>query len=146
MTTPDSITSPTPAPDDTEHAPAADDSVMFKRRGAFFNLVVAPTVTIMAALGILAVAVHVVRTQGEHIDWVANAPTVETALNDTYVEDIQVVRERRTNVRPEVLIETVAIDGTVRTDCTVPNDTRPTIVCDNPVDLTVDPSTQGSIR
>lgn len=67
-------------------------------------------------------------------NWDARADTVAAALNDRYVEDIQVHREtghsggRGSSRRIEVIV----VDGRIRDDCAVKDDRHPVLVCDGP--------------
>lgn len=94
-------------------------------------LLVAATV-----VGGIVLNVHLYKHADAQYDWAANAGVVQQALNDKYVEDIQVIRQEVSTGRGHTWVQTFGIDGDVRTDCEVPDDTNPVIVCDVPVTLT----------
>lgn len=100
------------------------------------NPFVAVLVMGATVIAMIVLNVQVYKHADRQYDWAANAGTVQQVLNDKYVEDIQVIREKVAAGRSSTWKETFGIDGVVRTDCTVPDDTDPTIVCDGPLTLT----------
>lgn len=78
-------------------------------------------------------------------DWVAEAPQVEQALNDFYVDDISYDRELLSRGRGLHVTEIAAVNGEVRTDCiavvwkTGDTITAAGLTCEEPIEMTVEP-------
>jgi hypothetical protein len=100
------------------------------------NPVLAVAIIGAAVVGMVVLNVQFYKHAEAQYAWAANAGAVQQVLNDKYVEDIQVIREQVAVGRGYRWVQTFGIDGVVRTDCEVPDDTNPTIECGSPVTLT----------
>lgn len=63
--------------------------------------------------------------------WETRTDTVASALNERYVENIQMHRERTRSRKVEIFV----IDGQMRDDCTVKDDRHPALTCVGPLRL-----------
>lgn len=128
-TNPDSSTVTNPSAD------AASAAEMGVRDTVLVLALIVGTILVMAG-----VVVGSVKYFDANPPWLGRDVAVQQELNERYVEDIEVVRSIEGGGRSGRLIETITIDGVVRGDCKVHDDSDPSIVCDAPLTLTPEPA------